>query len=298
MTASVSSSETGRRVAIRPRTAVDVFSFVDRLSVDDVGELLVMNDEPTKAPAVRGAVFVEGGRVCWAAAHGLAPRLTQLLMAPSGLDAGAMEHLYRRCKHERAPLGEFLVARGIVRPEDLRAALLQHTTESLDALCEERTLASWYPRPGGYNARFTFKTSELLARWFAHRHGATGHALHGVLSAFSDSTPGEWGAVYARVPTLAAPLPVVVRGSLPEKSVSLLRVGKWAASALDVASTFQDDDVFVMSTEVGGTALVAWRHDDAIVAGRMGPNGPARVLNQRAALRRAIRASSSSGPQA
>lgn len=296
MTSAVSARETGRRVAIR--TTVDICTFVDRLAVDDVGELLVVRDEATSPPSVRGTIFVEGGRVCWAAARGLAPRLTQLLRQPSGLDAAAMEDLYRRCKLEGAPLGEFLVARGIVRPDDLRAALLQHTTESLDVLCDDRTLASWWPRPGGYNARFTFKTSELLARWFAHRQGATGARLSAALDTFSESMPGEWGALFVRVPTLASPLPLLVRGELPEKSLSLLRVGKWAASALDVASTFQDADVLVTAMEAGGTSLVAWRHDGRIVAGRMGSNGPARVLHHRAAMRRAMRAPPASGPGA
>ena len=291
MTAPVSTRETGRRVAVR--TTVDICSFVDRLTVEDVGELLVVADATTNVPAVRGAVFVESGRVCWAAARGLAPRLTQLLMKPSGLDAAAMEDLYRRCKLERAPLGEFLVKRGVVRPEDLRTALLQHTTESLDALCDERTVASWWPRPGGYNARFTFKTSELLAHWFAHRQGATRDERATTLEAFSDSVPGEWGALFVRVPSVAAPLPLIVRGALPEKSFAVLRVGKWAASALDVAATFQDDDVRVTAMEPGGTTLVAWRHEDGIVAGRMSANGPARLLHQRATARRAIRLASS-----
>ncbi len=291
MTASVSARETGRRVDIR--STVDICSFVDRLAVDDVGELLVAHDE-ANIPSVRGAVFVEGGRVCWAAARGLASRLTQLLMQPSGLDAATMEELYRRCKIERAPLGEFLVARGIVRPEDLRAALLQHTTESLDVLCDARTVARWWPRPGGYNARFTFKTSELLVRWFALRHGADGERLREALETFSDSTTGEWGAVFVRVPSLAAPLPIVVRGALPEKSFAVLRVGKWAASALDVAATFQGADVLVTAAEPGGTTLVAWRHEGRIVAGRMSPNGPARVLHRRAMMRRATPSPSTS----
>jgi len=288
--ASVSARETGRRVAVR--TTVDICSFVDRLAVDDVGELLVVADGTTNAPSVRGAVFVESGRVCWAAARGLAPRLTQLLMEPSGLDAAGMEDIYRRCKLERAPIGEFLVARGIVRPDDLRAALLQHTTESLDVLCDERTVASWWPRPGGYNARFTFKTSELLAHWFAHRHGSTRERLGQTLDTFSSSVPGEWGALFVRVPSVAAPLPLIVRGALPEKSFSVLRVGKWAASALDVAATFQSEDVLVTAMESGGTTLVAWRHEDGIVAGRMTANGPARLLHQRATMRRAIQSAS------
>ncbi|MBX3198424.1 MAG: hypothetical protein KF894_09860 [Labilithrix sp.] len=285
MTAPVSTRETGPRFALR--SAVDLCAFVDDLDEGAAGELLVSSGQA--APG--GAVFVERGRVCWAAARGLASRLTQLLMARSGASASTMEGLFRRCKEEGAPLGEVLVARRIVRPEDLRSALLQHTTESLDALCSDDASASFRPRAGGYSPRFTFTTSEVLVRSSARARLAGGGSAHEpsveeALHPFSEAVAGEWGARFVRLGACAAPLPDAAIGVLPEKSAALLQVGKWAASALDVAATFQDEDALVTTLEYGGSTLIAWRHGRAIVAGRMGAQGPARVLNHRAALRR------------
>lgn len=287
MTGPVSSRETGIRLPIR--SALDVCSFVDRLDRAVVGELVIEH-----GGRVRGAVFIEGGRVCWVAAHGLAARLTQLLMSSSGVDAATMEGLYRRCKAEGSPLGEALVSYGIVEPEALRSALLQHTTESLLALVGETDAVGAFRRrsAGGYCPRFTFATSELLARVTAERNRDAAAAVHEELAAFTAEREDEWGAAFVRVG--AVPLPVVLVGALPSSATGLLRVGRWAASALDVAQAFQgadggEEDTFVTSGS-GDSALVAWRvggGSSTFVAGRMGKSGPARILNRRASARRA-----------
>lgn len=285
------------------RNVVDACAFVDRLAEADVGELVVV-----RGAIVCGSVFVEHGRVCWAAARGLAPRLTKLLIEsaktegdPTNVTAASMEEHYRVCKAEGVPLGELLVSRGIVSAERLRAALIQHTAESLDLLCHPDASATWHARQGGYSARFTFQTAELLARCCSHKHR---HALRedatDVLSLFSEAEPGEWGGVFLRDPSYASPVPIALRGSLPDKSTSLVRVGKWAASALDLAATFQEaahrsageagdagEGVFVTSMRPDGSALVAWRDAEKMVAGCMQAAGPARILNHRATLRRA-----------
>jgi len=242
---------------------------------------------------VRGSIFIEDGRICWAAAHGLARRLTQLLQKPSNIDTETMESYFRLCQVENVPLGELLVSRGVVEPEDLRAALLQHTIESLALLCGGDTsttspaTATFRPRPRKYNPRFTFNTTELLARSFAHSIAYRAD-FHPLLEAF-DETGGnggnEWAAVFARVPSISHPMPVALRGALPEKTAAVLSAGKWAASALDLTSTFQSEDALV-STTLGGVALVAWRHRDLIIAGKMPALGPARLLNRRARLLR------------
>ncbi|MBX3207304.1 MAG: hypothetical protein KF764_19815 [Labilithrix sp.] len=286
MTAPVSSRETGLQFAVR--NAVDVCAFVDRLSHDAAGEILVARE----GTLARGAVFVEGGRVCWAAARGLAPRLTELLIRSSGVDAETMESNFRHCKLAGVPLGELLVARGLVRDAELRAALLQHTIESMDALCHEDASASWRPRPGGYSPRFTFTTSEVLARSLGHAHRGLAAASDRALDVFSNAPPGEWGAAFIRGGAFAAPSPIAARGFLPETAAAVLRVGKWAASALDVAATFQSEDAFLTAMEAGGSSLVAWRHDQTIIAGRVWAQGPARILNHRATLRRRARTAS------
>ena len=266
MTAPVSSRETGFELSVNRTT--DVYAFVDGLDRHVAGELLVHGDD------VNGVVFVERGRICWAAARGLARRLTELLLdrAP----AAKLEELFRECQARGAPLGETLVDRGIVSAEDLRSALFVHTAESLTALCRRPARMAWRARSGhGYSPRFTFTTTELLAESLG-----TDTMLRETF------ITGEWGARFVRG-RAALPELVAMHGVGPDTVASILLVGKWAASALDVASTFQDEDALVTSLD-GETALVAWRGpEQSIIAGRMLPHGPARILNRRAQARRA-----------
>lgn len=280
------------RLAIR--SAADVCDFVDRIEDGSVGELVVRSAAPPSD--VRGVVFVEGGRVCWAAARGLAPRLTELLtLRAAAMSGETMEDLFRRCRDEGVPLGEFLVARGIIQSNDLRSVLLEHTVESLAKLCKPDSEGSFTLRSGkGYSPRFTFRTAEILAR--ASRRSLSPSELDASVemearlpTAF---VSGEWGAAYLRGGG-ATPSPIAVHGELPDKTSDVLRVGKWAASALDLASTFDGEDTFVTAMDEGGgvsSVFVAWPHGAgphrAFIAGRMSPRGPARLLNQRAQARR------------
>ena len=253
------------------RSTTDVCTFVDALDRGVAGELLVRADD------VSGVVFVERGRICWAAARGLARRLTELLLARApGIDAANLEELFRQCHASGAPLGETLVDRAIVSAENLRSALLVHTAESLTALCRNPSRMAWRARTGpGYSPRFTFTTTELLAE-----------SLGGDTMLRETFITGEWGARFVRGGS-AMPELVATHGVGPDTVASILLVGKWAASALDVASTFQDEDAFVSSLD-GDSVLVAWRGpDQSIIAGRMQPHGPARILNRRAQARRA-----------
>ena len=274
--APVSSREAGVQVTVRSTS--DVCTFVDGLDRRAAGELLVHADDAS------GVVFVERGRICWAAARGLARRLTELLLdrAP-GIDAANLEELFRYCHARSAPLGETLVERGIVSAEDLRSALFVHTAESLTALCRRESRMAWHARKGpGYSPRFTFTTTELLAESLV---GTAGSVSTQMLREIFTST-GEWGASFVRGGA-ALPELVAMHGALPETVASIRGLGKWAASALDVASTFQDDDALVTSLD-GDTVLVAWRGpEQSIIAGRMQPHGPARILNRRAQARRA-----------
>jgi hypothetical protein len=271
--APVSSREAGVQVTVR--NTMDVCTFVDGLDRLVAGELLVHADDAS------GVVFVERGRICWAAARGLARRLTELLLdrAP-GIDAANLEDVFRDCHARSVPLGETLVERGIVSADDLRSALLVHTAESLTALCRRESRMAWHARSGpGYSPRFTFTTTELLAESLGTL------ANRQMLREIFGGT-GEWGASFVRGGA-ALPELVAVQGALPETVASVLGVGKWAASTLDVASTFQDEDALVTSLD-GDTVLVAWRGPErSIIAGRMQPHGPARILNRRAQARRA-----------
>jgi hypothetical protein len=260
------------------RGIVDVCTAIDEMTPDDAGQI-VTGGGGGREPD--GAVFVENGRVCWAGARGLGRRLSTLLAESAGLDGRKMEELFLTCRRERVPLGEYMVGRGLVRGDMLRAALLQHSVESLRLLCCEGMRASWIPRPGGYHPSFTFSTAEVLAAVLAFGEAARTHALRAELDdAFRE---GEWAVAYLRSRN-AAPDPVALYGGVPAAASTLLRVGKWAASALDVASAFEDEDAF-LATMTARAALVVWRHEGAIIVGETSKFGPARIMNRRSRLR-------------
>ncbi len=261
---------------MRIERVADVCSFVDDLDGAAAGELIVTNEETA------GAVFVEHARICWAAATGLARRLTELLMLHADVDHKTMESLYRTCKTERTPLGEYLVQRGIVRAEALRAALAQHTVESLVRLTGPGRRAAWHPRPhGGYSPRFTFGTSEVLARAHATAEGgAAERAMQEMAVCFSDD---EWAAAFVRGEARAAPEPVALHGPAPASATVLGRSAKWAASSLDVVTACSGGSQMVAVTlPHNGGVLVAFRHDDLVIAGEARAQGAARILNRHA----------------
>jgi hypothetical protein len=266
-------------MSVAASSAADVLAFVDDLRGDAAGELVFAGRE-----AAGGAVFVERGRVCWAAASGLASRLSDLLATSARVDRAAMEQHYRACRRERRPLGEYLVGTGIVSPEALRAALLRHTAESLLTLCGPGDRAAWSPRrAGGYNPQFTFTTVELLPWALGEAYRELVAPAASELAASFDGE--EWGAAFVRSPARAAPEPIAVHGAAPEKLAELFALGRWAASSLDVAAPLHGRDPLV-SIVVGAGAFVAWRAGPLVVAGRTRPNGPARLLNRRASARR------------
>jgi hypothetical protein len=263
------------------RSALDVCAFVDDLpSEEATGQLVFVGRGGSK----EGLVLVEDGRVCWVAACGLSRRLTDLLAASAHLDATKMEALYVACAAQQRPLGEYLVSQGVVTADDLRGALLRHTTESLLALTDRPARVEWRAKPqGGYSPRFTFTTNELLARTYAEAHRAVARQAEGELAeAFAD---GDWGAAFLRSSASAVPEPIAIEGPCPEKIQGLLALGAWASSSLDVAECLQDGPVFLATMLCQG-AIVAWRSGETVIVGLTRAHGPARLLNRRARARR------------
>lgn len=271
MGATAFARESSRTTSVRD--SLDLFTEIDALPADESGELSFANASGER----HGMVFVENRRVCWAAARGLSRRLSDLLAARAALDGNAMENCYRTCTREGVPLGEFLVERGILTAECLRASLFQHTVESLRSLLATGAPVRFRPRAGGYSARFTFSTAELLVA--CDRDVA---AEQEIAAYFGDN---GWGAAFARgdgsVPRLVA-----LVGSHPEDATTVARVGRWAASTLDVASVVQDAPPIV-STRAGDRAFVALLSAGFLLAGEVPPQGTARILNRRATRRRA-----------
>lgn len=266
-------------------TTEDLCSFVDELAQGEAGQL-VFDGERT-----RGTVYIEDARVCWAAAEGLSARLTELLVARSTLGSVEMELLYRRCKSEGTPLGEYLVGTGIVSANDLRSALARHTVESIGRLASSGSVAAWCPRPrGGYSPRFTFGTSEVLARaGAAGDESRSARAAEELEACFSE---GEWACALVRDATRAAPSPIALHGDPPAAARELARVAKWAVSSLDMAEAFRAMDA-MLAVELPRArrtkrreVLVAFRHEGLVYVGEATTQAPARILHRRTRTKR------------
>lgn len=266
-------------------TTEDLCAFVDELDHGSAGQLVFATER------TRGTVYVEDARICWAAAEGLSGRLTELLVAKATVDSDEMETLYRRCKSERTPLGEYLVSSGIVSGGDLRAALARHTVESIRALACSGGVAAWCPRPrGGYSARFTFGTSEVLTRAGAASDEARStRAAEELEECFSE---GEWACALVRDASRAAPSPIALHGDPPPAARDLTRMAKWAVSSLDMAEAFRAVDA-MLSVELPRArrterreVLVAFRHEGIVYVGEATTHAPARVLHRRARAKR------------
>lgn len=261
-------------VHVAVTSPVDVCAVIEGLGGDAVGELVLADGD-----AAVGSVFVECGRVCWAAARGLARRFTELLVSSSGASRAAIEEVVLGCVAERVPLGERLLAAGLVDAGQLRCALLEHTAESLAIATVEPAAATWCPRRRrGYASRFTFGTAEVLAR--ALTHDRRTDAALGAAVVERSFAPEECAAAFARCGDRAAPLPVAIAGAWPTDTRGLLRVGRWSASAIDLARDGGGEPL-VAATR-GGRSVVAFAEGHLLVAGVTSELGAARILTRRA----------------
>lgn len=144
----------------------EALAFIDGLDEQATGNVLFVDAEG----ATVGVAFVETGRLCWVAADGMAPRLTTLLIDRSqgALSRARVEQVVRECRESRRPIGERLVALGLISSTGLRQAVLEHTLESLESLVAWGVSLRWVPRSaGGYSPQFTFSTGEVAAAFHA-----------------------------------------------------------------------------------------------------------------------------------
>lgn len=266
---------------VRLGTVAELCAFVDDLELDAAGELLV------DAEGARGSIYIEHARICWAAAAGLSRRLTELLVERAGLEANTMERLYRACRDEGVPLGEYLVGRGVVSAADLRSALARHTIESLRRLTgPERSGRFRRRRSVGYSPRFTFGTAEVLVQSGAvTREEAARRAEVEMTACFA---PGGWGAAFVRSTDRAAPEPIALHGEGPSEAHALSRLARWATSALDMVTAFSTGEPIVAVSlpasraREGRQSAVAFRLGELVIAGEAGAHCAARILNRRA----------------
>lgn len=242
---------------------VDLLAAVDDRPPNESGALVVDGDDHG---AVLGSVFVESGRVCWAAAAGRSGRLRDLLHQNSvrPIDDAELDDAFAECRGTHRPLGELLAERGLIADDGLRAALMQHTVESLIAQCDGSDHAiTWVPhRRRGYGARFTFSPIELLA--------AAGAQLYP-----SESVGAELGLMAALPAAQTAgsfaigdedqPIAVWTTGHAVWRVRDLLELGDWAAAALGVCNGFSPAVMQRAVAGVTGAAAIGWRSGRRLV---------------------------------
>ena len=262
----VSRTSSGLRL-VRPD---DAGRFVDALGHDEVGELVVLRERE-----ITGGIFVECGRICWVAAKGRGRHLEELLAVAAGVAPSALSRHYHRCRETKVPLGEDLVARGIVTADALRSALLLHSAECLDLLCAPDTTAQWQPRRRGYSSKFTFSTTELVSRTHALRWPEVVETASSVLATHFRAHAGDWGAALLRLDE-SPPVAIAVMGAYPEKALDLAHVANISASALEA----NPHDALHLTID-GDGAQCAFRRNDCLFVGALGGGGPRRLVELR-----------------
>ena len=234
---------------------VDLLAAVDDRPASECGAFVVDGGHG----AMLGSVFVETGRVCWAAAAGRSGRLRDLLHRHSArpLDEVELDAVFEDCRGAHRPLCEVLLERGLVSDDGLREALKQHTVESLIAQCDGSDRpAVWVPhRQRGYRARHTFSPIELLAAAGALLYPAElASADLGLLAELPAQTAGSFA-----IDDEDQPVAVWTTGTRAWRVRALLELGDWAAAALGVCNGFSSAAMQRAVATVTGSAALGWR---------------------------------------
>ena len=143
---------------------------VESLPASARGALMV----ETREEAI-GTILIEANRVCWGAAPGMGGRFRDILLShcDDSVQRAELDAVCKRCQRDSTPLSETLVLSGWMSADQMRAAIKQHTIESL--LTVDATVASlcgnqtrqwpmrWIDHAGlGFNPRYTFGAVEVL----------------------------------------------------------------------------------------------------------------------------------------
>ena len=256
------------RAAALPHLAHDrllaAMRVVESLPPPARGALLVGSQEEPL-----GTILIEANRVCWGAAAGMSGRLRDILRshASTSIREEELEAICTRCKRECRPLADALVGEGWVSPAHMRAALKQHTIESL--LAVDDAVASmargvrewpmlWIDHAGsGYEPRYTFGAVELVAGAGAQRldhDDAERMTAH--LESLADRNSALVASSYRPDGT---PLFVGAATQLPLDLSDLIDLTTWAEAALGASPGFSPAVAQACLQAAHGGA-VAWRY--------------------------------------
>jgi len=250
-----------------PRSIRNVLERVEALPAAGSGALVVGRTRASRggAPEPDGILFIEQRRICWTTAAGMGRRFRDILRIHSRVPLVNDEivELCARCRTEHLPVCETLVREGFLAPGELRAALEQHTAESLLAIAAAHGAggdwpATWIGRgTRGFDPTYSFSATEILAAV-----GATLASPMVVPSADSFEQIGATGAsAIAFTREGAAELPTIVGAT--EGGVlrieDLTELTEWASAALGATAGWSAavTQAYVRSASAGGA--VAWR---------------------------------------
>ncbi|HEX4474698.1 MAG TPA: hypothetical protein VH142_06450, partial [Polyangiaceae bacterium] len=210
-----------------------------------------------------GTVLMKGGRICWASASSLRPRLTDRLrqQRTPPLKRAVLESVFEECKRSGEPVGQALVARGVVSEEGLRAALLGHTSEALAHLGRASAVYTDFVSHSTVrnDMRFAFTPVELLAASGARRDLLSATAARARLESIA---PTRDAFAFLARGVDAHPAVVAVRGCSTRKIAELLEA---AASVVHGARALDNEQGHLgclLTEGPRGQWLVSWSEDE------------------------------------
>ncbi|MEM9188698.1 MAG: DUF4388 domain-containing protein, partial [Myxococcota bacterium] len=244
------------RVAVSIGDVVSLLEEVEKAAANGTDALSIDGRE-------RGRILVERGRVCWAVSERMHRRLSEILCAYAMMTQEVLDRVVAQCRETSTPLGEMLVASGLMSEEAFRQVLLQHTTEAIARLGAGRAVAFEPHRHARYDARFTFSPGELMTSVGSTLMPDAGQIGDDELAnAFDD---GSLGAAFAQLPKRQAVLPVAIRG---EFAVAQLRtLGEWARDILATARRVDPHARLAWGRTASGKTALAWEASGIVVLG-------------------------------
>lgn len=229
---------------------------LDALSPETTGTYVVRDTE-----AARGVVYVEGGKLCWAAAQGMGRRLKQLLCEFDEAGKLRPEMLRRICQHcrdEQVPLSKVLVSQQIISYEALRNALARHTAESLLRLSPLLVSSpDWVPHAAGsFHPMFSFEGIEAAAWIGGVLHDDVQSAARRLLA---KTVPADcFAAAFAWPQSHMDQLPVLITSAVNRSTRLALGLGTWAREQLQDLHVAGGATSYAVAIANDGSSAVAW----------------------------------------
>jgi hypothetical protein len=234
----------------RPPIAGEVLHALDRVPSNACGALVRKRSDG----AIAGALLVERGRVCWAMSQRYPLHLTDVLVEEQdSLTHDQLNELFAMCRRDKMPLGETLVARGLVSLPVLHRALLRHTCEALDCLIrDEASPWSWVEHAGyGYHPMLTFSPAEVVTGVRALANPTLAERARARLVELV--RPGQRGFAIERTRGVRIPL-----AQVGCEAIELQTLADLAIQADEVMAVAATVGIEIALAELGELACASW----------------------------------------